>query len=60
MCPVAFLLVGCTVILKLLYCKKIIIKEMLGKMPLGVTAEYLLTQKLDPKNVVGLKIEALK
>ena len=47
-------------ILKLLYCKKIIIKEMLGKMPLGVTAEYLPTQKLDPKNEVGLKIEALK
>ena len=56
----AFLLVGCTVILKLLYRKKTIIKEMLGKMPLGVTAEYLPTQKLDPKNVVGLKIEALK
>ena len=33
LCPVAFLFVGCIVILKLLYRKKIIIKEMLGKMP---------------------------
>ena len=60
LCPVAFLFVGCIVILKLLYREKIIIKEMLGKMPYGVTAEYLPTHKLDPKNVVGLKIEALK
>lgn len=59
MCPVAFVFVGCTVILKLLYRKKIIIKEMLGKTSEGVTAEYLPTQKLHPKNIVGLKIEAL-